>query len=110
MLMRGAMRWTNPIRVPTVTGARLAATCAVVLFTIIVRGSTLGLVTRRTPRFGEAIPAQAISGRAGGRTLQGFGERGDRIGEAGSHVEPFVGAAVLRLRRDGFTETGGRRR
>lgn len=110
MLMRGAMRWTYPIRVPTVTGARLAATYAVVLFTIIVRGSTLGLVTRRTPRFGEAIPAQAISGRAGGRTLQGFGERGDRIGGAGSHVEPFVGRGRVAPALGWLHRNGGRRR
>ncbi|WP_331317200.1 autotransporter outer membrane beta-barrel domain-containing protein [Methylobacterium mesophilicum] len=63
------------------------------------------LDTRRTVLFPGF--SQAVSGRAGGSTLQGFGEVGYRIGGAERYVEPFVGGAVLRLRRDGFTETGG---
>ncbi|WP_167627737.1 S8 family serine peptidase [Methylobacterium phyllostachyos] len=63
------------------------------------------LDTRRTVLFPGF--SQAVSGRAGGSTLQGFGEIGYRIGGAERYVEPFVGGAVLRMRRDGFTETGG---
>lgn len=63
------------------------------------------LVTHRTVLFPGF--SQAISGRTGGRTLQGFGEVGYRIGGAESYVEPFVGGAALRLRQDRFTETGG---
>ncbi|MFF9551130.1 S8 family serine peptidase [Methylobacterium fujisawaense] len=63
------------------------------------------LDTRRTVLFPGF--SQAISGRAGGSTLQGFGEVGYRIGGVERSIEPFVGVAALRLRRDGFTETGG---
>ncbi|WP_345822492.1 S8 family serine peptidase [Methylobacterium fujisawaense] len=63
------------------------------------------LDTRRTVLFPGF--AQAVSGRAGGSTLQGFGEVGYRMGWVESYVEPFVGVAALRLRRDRYTETGG---
>ncbi len=63
------------------------------------------LDTRRTVLFPGF--SQAINGRTGGSTLQGVGEVGYRIGGAERSVEPFAGGAVLRLRRDGFTETGG---
>ncbi|SFV17196.1 Uncharacterized conserved protein, contains a C-terminal beta-barrel porin domain [Methylobacterium sp. 174MFSha1.1] len=51
--------------------------------------------------------AGLASGRTGGDTVQGFGEVGYRIGVAGGYLEPFAGAAAIRIRRDGFTETGG---
>ncbi|WP_238199564.1 autotransporter outer membrane beta-barrel domain-containing protein, partial [Methylobacterium tardum] len=63
------------------------------------------LDTRRTVLFPGF--SQAVSGRDGGSTLQGFGELGYRIGGAEHYVEPFVGVAALRLRQDRFTETGG---
>ena len=63
------------------------------------------LDTRRTVLFPGF--SQAVTGRAGGSTLQGFGEVGYRIGGAECSVEPYMGGAVLRLRQDGFTETGG---
>ncbi|MGU3451629.1 autotransporter-associated beta strand repeat-containing protein [Methylobacterium sp. 391_Methyba4] len=51
--------------------------------------------------------SQAITGRAGGTTLQSFSEVGYRMGGAARSVEPFVGVAMLRLHQDGLTETGG---
>ncbi|KNY19048.1 autotransporter outer membrane beta-barrel domain-containing protein, partial [Methylobacterium sp. ARG-1] len=63
------------------------------------------LDTRRTVLFPGV--SQAVSGRAGGSALQGVSEVGYRIGAVESYVEPYVGGAVLRLHRDGFTETGG---
>jgi len=51
--------------------------------------------------------AGLASGRTGGDTVQGFGEVGYRFGVAGGYLEPFAGAAAIRIRRDGFTETGG---
>ncbi|MDF2597460.1 MAG: hypothetical protein K0Q54_283 [Methylobacterium brachiatum] len=46
--------------------------------------------------------------RAGGRSVQGFGEAGYRIAlGAGSVLEPFVGAGAVALGRDRFAEQGG---
>ena len=63
------------------------------------------LDTRRT----VSVPgiSGTASGRAGGDTVQGFGELGYRFGFAQGYLEPFVGAAAMRIRRDGFAETGG---
>lgn len=41
------------------------------------------------------------------RTLQAFGEVGYRIDTAAASFEPFANLAHIRLRTDGFTETGG---
>lgn len=51
--------------------------------------------------------SQAVSGRTGGETVNGFGEVGYRIGFAQGYVEPFVGGAAIHIRRDGFSEVGG---
>lgn len=42
-----------------------------------------------------------------GQVVQGFGEIGYRIGLGGGSVEPFARIAVVNLRTDGFSETGG---
>jgi outer membrane autotransporter protein len=47
------------------------------------------------------------SGKADGDTVQGFGEVGYRIGLGQGYIEPFVGAAAIRLSRDDFSEVGG---
>ena len=47
------------------------------------------------------------SGKAAGDTVQGFGEVGYRIGLGQGYIEPFVGAAAIRLSRDDFSEVGG---
>ncbi|MEL4071652.1 autotransporter domain-containing protein [Ochrobactrum sp. GPK 3] len=41
------------------------------------------------------------------RTLQAFGEIGYRLDTAAASFEPFANLAHVRLRTDGFTETGG---
>jgi outer membrane autotransporter protein len=43
----------------------------------------------------------------GGSTAQAFGELGHRFDVAGIALEPFAGASVVRVRTDGFAETGG---
>lgn len=48
-----------------------------------------------------------LRGKAGGTTLQGFGEVGYAVHLAGLRVEPFVGGAAMSLTRDRMTETGG---
>ena len=45
--------------------------------------------------------------RYGGSTLQGFAEIGYQLGSDDARVEPFVGAAALRVRASGFRESGG---
>ncbi|KZC01946.1 hypothetical protein C7388_120111 [Methylobacterium radiotolerans] len=45
--------------------------------------------TRRTVLFPGF--SQAITGRNGGKTLQGFGEVGYWIGGSARYVEPFLG-------------------
>ena len=53
------------------------------------------------------------SARAGGTTLQGFGELGYRLalgavpGMEGAMLEPFAGGAVVAVRRERFVEQGG---
>lgn len=42
-----------------------------------------------------------------GSTLQAFGEIGYRLGVGNIHLEPFVGAAVMRVHADAFAENGG---
>jgi outer membrane autotransporter protein len=42
-----------------------------------------------------------------GSTVQAFGEIGYRRDVAGMTIEPFLGAALLRVETDGFSETGG---
>jgi fibronectin-binding autotransporter adhesin len=49
----------------------------------------------------------ALRGQTTGETGNGFAELGYRVATATSYVEPFVGAAVIRITRDGFTEQGG---
>lgn len=46
------------------------------------------------------------AGRSGG-TGQLFGELGYKLNAGGAELEPFAGLAYVRLRLDGFTETGG---
>ncbi|WP_167367840.1 S8 family serine peptidase [Methylobacterium pseudosasicola] len=46
--------------------------------------------------------------RAGGRSVQGFGEAGYRVAAgSGTVLEPFVGAGAVALGRDRFAEQGG---
>ncbi|GEO98936.1 autotransporter-associated beta strand repeat-containing protein [Methylobacterium haplocladii] len=71
-------------------------------------GATFGgnsLTTRRAVTF--AGFSESAGARYGGTTGQGFAEVGYRVGTGTSYVEPFVGAAAIRLGRDGFSETGG---
>ncbi|MBP1183755.1 autotransporter outer membrane beta-barrel domain-containing protein [Methylobacterium sp. PvR107] len=63
------------------------------------------LDTRRTLLFPGF--SQAVSGKTGGETINGFGEIGYRVGFAQGYVEPFVGGAAIHIRRDGFAEVGG---
>lgn len=63
------------------------------------------LDTRRTVLFPGF--SQAVTGKAGGDTVNGFGEVGYRIGFAQGHIEPFAGGAAIHIRRDGFSEVGG---
>ncbi|MCJ2010779.1 autotransporter outer membrane beta-barrel domain-containing protein, partial [Methylobacterium sp. J-092] len=63
------------------------------------------LAARRTAAFPGF--SQSLSGKAGGETVQGFGEVGYRIGTATGYVEPFAGGAAIHIRRDGLTEQGG---
>ncbi|EIZ85882.1 outer membrane autotransporter barrel domain protein [Methylobacterium sp. GXF4] len=51
--------------------------------------------------------SQAVTGKAGGDTLQAFGEAGYRIAYGPRVLEPFVGGTTLHVRRDGFAERGG---
>lgn len=51
--------------------------------------------------------SQTLTGKEGGRTVQGFGELGYRITTATGYLEPFVGGAAISIGRDGFTERGG---
>ncbi|WP_139221021.1 autotransporter-associated beta strand repeat-containing protein [Methylobacterium brachiatum] len=51
--------------------------------------------------------SQAVTGKAGGDTLQAFGEAGYRIAYGPGVLEPFVGGTTLHVRRDGFAERGG---
>ncbi|MDP4004542.1 autotransporter domain-containing protein [Methylobacterium sp. NEAU K] len=75
--------------------------------------------TRRSVLYGLS---DSPTGHGGGSTLQGFGEIGYRFAFAApavlvstegpapaaqSYIEPFVGAAYVGIRRDGFAETGG---
>ncbi|MBV9075962.1 MAG: autotransporter domain-containing protein [Methylobacteriaceae bacterium] len=63
------------------------------------------LDTRRTvvfPGFSEAL-----RGRQGGTTYQGFGELGYGIKLGTATLEPFVGGAGVVIGRDSFTEQGG---
>ncbi|WP_194164590.1 autotransporter domain-containing protein [Microvirga thermotolerans] len=51
--------------------------------------------------------ADALRASYGGTSLQGFGEVGYRLGLGALALEPFAGAALLRLDSDGFQERGG---
>ncbi|MBF9235475.1 autotransporter domain-containing protein [Microvirga alba] len=51
--------------------------------------------------------AEALRASYDGSTVQAFGEVGYRIGLGRVAVEPFAGAAALRLHTDGFQEHGG---
>ena len=51
--------------------------------------------------------SQSVSARYGGQVGQAFGEVGYRFGTAECYLEPFVGAAGIRIGQDGFTERGG---
>ncbi|MCB8819381.1 autotransporter domain-containing protein [Microvirga rosea] len=51
--------------------------------------------------------ADATGASYNGSTLQAFGEVGYRFAFAGAEIEPFLGASILRLRTDGFVESGG---
>jgi outer membrane autotransporter protein len=61
--------------------------------------------TRRTVAFrgfGDTLRADYD-----GSTLQAFGELGYRLAFGAAIVEPFVGAAAVRVSTDGFAESGG---
>ncbi|CAM3089993.1 autotransporter family protein [Methylobacterium mesophilicum] len=76
--------------------------------------------TRRSVLYGLS---DSPTGHGGGHTIQGFGEIGYRftlsapaalmakdgpaLQQASTYLEPFVGAAYIGIRRDGFAETGG---
>ena len=64
-----------------------------------------GTATRRDIAFaGFSDTAHASYG---GSVAQGFGEAGYRMDLAGMTLEPFAGAAVLRVGQDAFSESGG---
>lgn len=50
---------------------------------------------------------QGLSARYGGITAQVFGEVGYRVAFGAAVIEPFVGAAAIRIGQDAFTERGG---
>lgn len=50
---------------------------------------------------------QSLGTRTGGLTAQVFGEVGYRVAFGAAVVEPFVGAAAIRIGQDAFTERGG---
>lgn len=56
-----------------------------------------------------SVPGYADATRSSydGSTLQGFGEVGYRLSLGSLALEPFAGAALLRLSTDGFQESGG---
>jgi outer membrane autotransporter protein len=49
----------------------------------------------------------SLRGRFDARTLQGFGEVGYRLPLGTGWVEPFAGYSAVRVRTDGFVESGG---
>ncbi len=51
--------------------------------------------------------AQGLSARYGGLTAQVFGEVGYRVAFGAALIEPFVGAAAIRIGQDAFAERGG---
>ena len=51
--------------------------------------------------------AEQLTAAYNARTTQLFGEVGGRIGTPSWSIEPFAGLAHVRLRTNGFTETGG---
>ncbi|KMO22759.1 hypothetical protein SQ03_00055 [Methylobacterium platani JCM 14648] len=51
--------------------------------------------------------AQGLSARYGGITAQVFGEVGYRMSFGAASIEPFVGAAAIRIGQDAFAERGG---
>lgn len=51
--------------------------------------------------------AQGLSARYGGLTAQVFGEVGYRLAFGAAVIEPFVGAAAIRIGQDAFAERGG---
>jgi outer membrane autotransporter protein len=59
----------------------------------------------RTVRFSGF--ADGVNASYDGWTAQAFGELSYRFASGGTAIEPFVGASVLRLQRDGFRENGG---
>lgn len=50
---------------------------------------------------------QSLGARYGGITAQVFGEIGYRVAFGAAVIEPFVGAAAIRIGQDAFTERGG---
>ncbi|MFH6785748.1 MULTISPECIES: autotransporter serine protease [Methylobacterium] len=69
----------------------------------VAGGNSLSL--RRSilaPGFGQGLNA-----RYGGLTAQVFGEVGYRVAFGAAVIEPFVGAAAIRIGQDAFTERGG---
>lgn len=51
--------------------------------------------------------AQGLNARTSGLTAQVFGELGYRVAFGAAVIEPFVGAAAIRIGQDAFTERGG---
>ncbi|SFE56517.1 subtilase-type serine protease [Methylobacterium sp. yr596] len=51
--------------------------------------------------------AQGLNARTSGLTAQVFGEVGYRVAFGAAVIEPFVGAAAIRIGQDAFTERGG---
>ncbi|KMO37333.1 hypothetical protein VQ02_13625 [Methylobacterium variabile] len=69
----------------------------------VAGGNSLSL--RRSilaPGFGQGLNA-----RYGGLAAQVFGEVGYRVAFGAAVIEPFVGAAAIRIGQDAFTERGG---
>lgn len=86
---------------------------------VLYGGASLGALQLRTGvafahndyeidrRIAAASLGDATQASYGGSTLQAFGEVGYRFGFGAAMVEPFIGAAAIRINADRFAETGG---
>jgi outer membrane autotransporter protein len=86
---------------------------------VLYGGASLGALQLRTGvafshndyeihrRITIASLGDATQASYGGSTLQAFGEVGYRFGFGIAMVEPFIGAAAIRVSADRFAETGG---
>jgi outer membrane autotransporter protein len=107
-------------RTTTEVSARLSSGATDSVFAALYGGTMLGPVTLRA---GAAVAGQEIAidrtvsfpgfvdrtyASYDGYTAQAFGELGYRFGLQSAVVEPFVGAAAVRVHRERFDEAGGR--